>query len=52
MKITFVKGETKITTSMRKIDSVKKIVFSCDDPNPQHIKDLIEEALEGYGESS
>lgn len=41
LKVTFVKGETKITSQSRKIDSVKSIIFTSDDPNPQLIKDLI-----------
>lgn len=52
LKVTFIKGETKITTNMRKIDSVKSILFTSEDPNPSIIKELIEEALQGYGESS
>jgi chaperone BCS1 len=52
LKITFIKGETKLTTQARKIDSVKSIIFTSEDPNPQLIKDLISEALDGYGQSS
>ena len=38
MRISFFKGETVLTSPSRKVDSVKRILFSCDDPDPKYIK--------------